>query len=101
MTKLITDIASCFSRMMGWAPDGPHGKRKEVATSILLCFGGGILMATSLVHMVPGEGYVLTDGFLVYSSLPNKRRAIFIYFCRNLMRYFYFTWATFIYFQNF
>ena len=36
-----------------------------------------------------------------YSSLPNKRSAIFINFCRNLMRYFYFTSATFIYFQKF
>lgn len=39
--------------MVGWAPDGPHGKRKDVVTSLLLCFGGGVLMATSLVHMVP------------------------------------------------
>ena len=37
----------------------------------------------------------------IYSSLPNKRSAIFINFCRNLMRYFYFTCATFIYFQKF
>ena len=37
----------------------------------------------------------------IYSSLPNKRSAIFINFCRNLMRYFYFTSATFIYFQKF
>ena len=39
--------------MVGWAPDGPHGKRKDVVTSLLLCLGGGVLMATSLVHMVP------------------------------------------------
>jgi len=42
-----------LSRMVGWAPDGPHSKRKDIVTSLLLCLGGGVLMATSLVHMVP------------------------------------------------
>ena len=39
--------------MVGWAPDGPNSKRKDVVTSLLLCFGGGVLLSTSLVHMVP------------------------------------------------
>ena len=26
---------------------------KRVVTSVLLCFGGGVLFATSLIHMLP------------------------------------------------
>ena len=26
---------------------------KRVVTSVLLCFGGGVLLATSLIHMLP------------------------------------------------
>ena len=39
--------------MVGWAPDGKHGRRKDSVTSVLLCFAGGVLLATCIVHMVP------------------------------------------------
>ena len=35
---------------------------KHVVTSILLCFGGGVLFATAMVHMLPevGSSYIMT-----------------------------------------
>ena len=58
------------------------------------------LLWQGLWVLSPGSVSGKLNVFL-YSSLPNKRSAIFINFCQNLMRYFYFTCATFIYFQNF
>ena len=42
-----------FSRIMGWSGAGRHSKRKDAITSILLCFGGGVLLSTSMIHMLP------------------------------------------------
>ena len=33
--------------------DGKRNFWKRTVTSILLCFGGGVLLATSFVHMLP------------------------------------------------
>ena len=38
---------------MGWSGTGRHSKRKDAITSILLCFGGGVLLSTSMIHMLP------------------------------------------------
>lgn len=38
---------------MGWSGAGRHSKRKDAITSILLCFGGGVLLSTSMIHMLP------------------------------------------------
>ena len=32
---------------------GEEKRWKRVVTSVLLCFGGGVLFATSLIHMLP------------------------------------------------
>ena len=38
---------------MGWSGTGRHSKRKDAITSVLLCFGGGVLLSTSMIHMLP------------------------------------------------
>jgi len=38
---------------MGWSENGKHNRRKKIITSILLCFGGGVLLATSIIHILP------------------------------------------------
>jgi len=43
---------------MGWSEQGKHSRRKNIVTSILLCFGAGVLLATSLIHILP-EVYLL------------------------------------------
>ena len=34
-------------------PGGERNFLKRTITSVLLCFGGGVLLATSFVHMLP------------------------------------------------
>ena len=37
-------------------PDKSSSPWRAVITSMLLCFGGGVLLATSLVHLLPEVG---------------------------------------------
>ena len=53
-------LLGLFSMILGMLPLklGPkfindHKGWKKVVTSTLLCFGGGVLLATSLIHMLP------------------------------------------------
>ena len=45
-----------FSSLVDLSTDLRSGEKsswKKTITSLLLCFGGGVLMATSFVHMLP------------------------------------------------
>ena len=50
------DFFIFFRRFMGWSEGGSHSRRKNIVTSILLCFGAGVLLATSFIHILPEVG---------------------------------------------
>ena len=59
-TKAVTaGLAAVVTFGLGIAPwkigkyVDPENEKHQIATSLLLCFGGGVLLATSLAHMAP------------------------------------------------
>jgi len=46
-------LGSLMSGLLPAALSQYHQRRNSILQTILLCFGAGILLATSLVHMLP------------------------------------------------
>eukprot|EP00094_Tigriopus_californicus_P013157 TCALIF_12724-PA protein Name:"Similar to Slc39a3 Zinc transporter ZIP3 (Mus musculus)" AED:0.26 eAED:0.26 QI:274/0.33/0.28/0.71/1/1/7/0/422 len=40
-------------RQLGWTEQTSQNRKKLILTSIALCFGGGVLLATCFIHMLP------------------------------------------------
>ena len=58
-----------FRRFMGWSDRGKHSRRKNVISSVLLCFGAGVLIATSFIHILPEVSTVKYETMVSISSL--------------------------------
>lgn len=40
-------------RQLGWTEQTSQNRKKRILTSIALCFGGGVLLATCFIHLLP------------------------------------------------
>ena len=53
-------IENCSKRVLGLQSNG-LGRRHTLVTSFLLCFGGGVLLATTMIHLLPEINHSLSD----------------------------------------
>jgi len=104
-TKAVTaGLAAVVTFGLGIAPwkigkyVDPENEKHQIATSLLLCFGGGVLLATSLAHMAPEFIEMCDKGFpnallpvgLIFMSCG----FLFIYFIEESVQLFCFKQKT-------
>uniref|UniRef100_T1H0I6 Zinc/iron permease n=1 Tax=Megaselia scalaris TaxID=36166 RepID=T1H0I6_MEGSC len=56
---LALSVLGLGSLIFGLLPSCTRIGRYPLVTSVLLCFGAGVLLATSLVHMLPDTTFFL------------------------------------------
>lgn len=65
-----------LTKIFNWSePLDMHGKKKSNTTvNVLLCFGGGVLLATTFLHLLPDINYTITwlveTNLLPHMNLP-------------------------------
>uniref|UniRef100_A0A1I8Q4B9 Uncharacterized protein n=1 Tax=Stomoxys calcitrans TaxID=35570 RepID=A0A1I8Q4B9_STOCA len=86
MAMLILGVGSFLSGMLPSVISEQNRQRFPLATSLMLCFGAGILMATSLVHILPEVRNQMNSNWAEISLCGGF---FIIYFIDEIVHYFF------------